>query len=161
MDSGQRFAWITLKTVAGDGFDHSADCGARVRNVPKVGSQSAISRLQAIWLISLRALHTFLLDWPYLRVPPAWTRILYPASIPPKRIGAGPLSVPTSEWPTIHSGRSTRGDPHVGKVASKATRPHHALARNPLSSTTRPGDESLNKTRPLILRASGPVRSTS
>ena len=42
MDSCQQFAWITLKTAAGDGFDHSTDWGAKVRNVSKVGSHSKL-----------------------------------------------------------------------------------------------------------------------
>jgi len=40
MDTGQRFARITLKTIRVHGFDHIANWPAKVRNVSRLGSQS-------------------------------------------------------------------------------------------------------------------------
>jgi hypothetical protein len=40
MDTGQRFARITLKTIRVHGFDHIANWPAKVRNVPMPGSQT-------------------------------------------------------------------------------------------------------------------------
>jgi hypothetical protein len=39
MDSGQRFARITLKTMSGHGFDHRANWLAKVRNASRLRSQ--------------------------------------------------------------------------------------------------------------------------
>src|ERR1017187_3612102 len=48
----------------------------------QTGEPIGISRPPAICLISLRAFQTILLDWPHLSVTSAWTRTLYPTSIP-------------------------------------------------------------------------------
>lgn len=73
------------------------------KGVQCVESQTEVSRLHAICLISLWAFQTLLLDWPLLTVTPAWTRTLWrrihPTSIP-KRIGTDPPCVPTSGSPT-------------------------------------------------------------
>jgi hypothetical protein len=48
MDTGQQFARIALKTMGVHGFDHRANWAAKVRNVSKLGSQIAFSRISAI-----------------------------------------------------------------------------------------------------------------
>jgi hypothetical protein len=69
MDTGQRSARITVKTIVVHRFYHRASRVEKVRNVSKVGRQSETARLHAIRLISLRAFQTFLPDWPDLTVP--------------------------------------------------------------------------------------------
>jgi hypothetical protein len=48
MDTGQYFARIALKTMGDDGFDQRANWAPKVRNVSRLGSQSAIPDFHAI-----------------------------------------------------------------------------------------------------------------
>jgi hypothetical protein len=69
----------------------------------QTGEPIGISRPPAICLMSLRAFQTFLRDWPHLSVTPAWTRTLYPTSVPQTN----------RRWPTM-SANFRMGDHPLG-----------------------------------------------
>jgi hypothetical protein len=74
VDKRRRCARIALKTMPVHGFDRWANWPAKVRNVSRLGSQFAFSKLSPILLIPLRVFDEILFARTRLSVTPEKTR---------------------------------------------------------------------------------------